>query len=153
MMLTRWYDIDRELAALDEMSRRWERLFGDRWPTDPRAYRRASAVTGSWPRVNLFDTGPALMAVIELPGMNNDNVKVEVHNDVLTLSGERTVQPPEGYRAHRVERGSRTFSRSFGLPTAVDAEKTKATLSNGLLTVTMEKRAEAQPRRITVSAS
>ena len=151
MMLTRWYDIDRELAAFDEMSRRMERLFGDGWSRDPRYFGRAR--TGSWPRVNLFDTGTALTAIVEVPGLNQDTIKVEVHNDVLTLAGERTVEPPEGYRAHRVERGTRAFSRSFGLPTAVDAEKTKATLADGLLTVTMEKRAEAQPRRITVSGS
>lgn len=149
-MLTRWYDIDREMVALDEMRRRMERLFGET-PAAGRG-RGTTALTGSWPRANLFDAGSALTAMFQIPGLRQEDLNVEVHGDVLTVSGERKTDAPEGYRIHRSERGARKFTRSFGLPCQVDPEKTKANLTDGLLTITMAKHPQSQPKQITVSA-
>ena len=148
-MLTRWYDINREIAALDELHRRMNRLFG----AESNRESRRVGLSGSWPPANLFDTGSSLTATMQVPGLKDTELKVEVHGDVLTISGERSAEAPEGYRAHRRERGTRAFSRSFGLPCEVDAEKTVAGLKDGILTITMEKHVSAQPRQITVSAS
>lgn len=150
-MLTRWYDIERDLAVLDELHRRMNRAFDEGW--SGRMTRGTTSLTGGWPQANLYDSGSALVALVSIPGLNEDQINVEVHGDVLTLSGERKVEPPEGYQVHRSERGSIKFSRSFGLPSRVDPEKTVAKLSNGLLTITMEKHPESQPKQIKVSAS
>jgi HSP20 family protein len=72
---------------------------------------------------------------------------------VLTLSGARKTAVPEGHSAHRQERPSFEFSRSYALPAKVDADKTHATLKNGVLTITLEKAPEVKPRQITVRAS
>jgi len=145
-MLRRWYDIDRDLVVMDEMRRRLENLFGD---LDQRPTTRMS---GSWPRANLYDGGTTLLAVLEVPGLNHDDIEIEAHLEALTITGTRRPQTPEGYRVHRNERLSGRFSRSFGLPCKVDLEKTKASLKNGVLTVTLEKAAESQPKKITVQA-
>jgi HSP20 family protein len=71
----------------------------------------------------------------------------------MMISGERRTSVPAGYVAHRQERGSYTFSRSFALPCPVDPEKASAAVRDGVLTVTLEKAAEARPRQITVKAS
>jgi HSP20 family protein len=150
-MLTRWYDIEREMAALDELQGRMSRFFGGfgyDWPTAS----RASLSSSTWPRASLYDAGSSLEAIVEVPGLGEKELRLEVHGDVLTVSGERKNDAPEGYRVHRSERASYRFSRSFGLPCHVDAEKTKAVLRDGLLTITMEKHADAKPRQITVSA-
>lgn len=146
-MFRRWYDIDRDIAVMDEMRRRLENLFSesDQWP--------ATGLTGTWPRANLFDSGNTLMAVLEVPGLDQEDLEIEAHQDALTISGLRKAQNPEGYRVHRNERRPGKFSRSFGLPCKVDLERTKATLRNGLLTVTLEKAPEAQPKKITIAAS
>jgi HSP20 family protein len=146
-MLKRWYDIERDMAAMNDMRRRLESFFGDV------ESRPSTRLSGSWPRANLFDTGAALYAVLEVPGVNSDDIEIEAHQDALTISGVRKTQAPEGYRVHRNERRPGKFSRSFGLPCKVDLEKTKAVLKNGLLTVTLEKAAEAQPKKITVTGS
>jgi HSP20 family protein len=150
VMLTRWYDIDREVAALNELHRRMNRAFGDAWFGQPLSFG-TTGMTASWPRANLYDTGPSLKALIQTPGLKEEDLNVEVHGDILTISGERKVEVPEGYRVHRNERGSRSFSRSFGLPCRVDPEKTSAQLTNGVLTITMEKHPESQPKKISVS--
>jgi len=146
-MLRRWYDIERDMAAMDEMRRRLESFFGDD------ASRTSTRLSGSWPRANLFDAGNALVAVLEVPGVGEDDIEIEAHQDALTITGTRKTEKPEGYRAHRNERRPGKFTRSFGLPCKVDLEKTKANLKNGLLTVTLEKAAEAQPKKISVSVS
>lgn len=144
-MLRRWYDIERDMAVMDELRRRMEDVFGE-------TSRPTTRMTGSWPRANLYDAGNSLVAVVSLPGLNEEDIQIEAHQDALTISGTRKVEVPEGYRVHRQERRPGRFSRSFGLPCAVDLEKTKATLKDGLLTVTMEKHAAAQPRQIAIKA-
>lgn len=146
-MLIRWYDVDREVATLNELNRRMQRLFGEGRPAEH------GGLAGGWPRVNLYDNGSSLTAMLEVPGLKADDLEVEVHGDVFTVSGERKLNAPEGYRVHRTERGSRRFSRSFGLPCKVDPEKTKASLNSGVLTIEMEKHPEAQPRQITISSN
>ena len=146
-MLRRWYDIERDMAVMNEMRRRLEGLFGD---AETHPFARLS---GSWPRANLFDAGNSLVAVLEVPGLHEDDIEIEAHQDALTISGTRRTDVPEGFKVHRQERRPGKFSRTFGLPCKVDLELTKATLNNGLLTVTLEKAAEEQPKKITVSAS
>jgi len=144
-MLRRWYDIERDLAVMDEMRRRFEGLFGN---TES---RESTGLTGAWPRANLYDAGNSLVAMLEVPGLNEDDIEIEAHREALTISGYRKIETPEGYKVHRNERWPGRFSRSFGLPCKVDLEKTKANLKNGVLTITLEKAVEAQPRKISVS--
>jgi HSP20 family protein len=148
MWLTGWTNFDRELAALDELRRRMDRLFQGYEPTDG----RAGFVNQAWPRTNLHDNGTELTLVAEVPGMGQKDLQLSLTQDVLTLSGERKTDAPEGYSVHRKERAHVKFARSFALPCKVELEKTTATVKNGLLTVTLPKTAEAQPRQITVKA-
>ena len=145
-MFRRWYDVERDIAVMDEMRRRLESLFGDV------EFNPLTQLSGTWPRASLFDAGSSLVAALEVPGMAQADIEIEAHQDALTISGQRSIQAPEGYRVHRNERHQGKFSRSFGLPCRIDTEKTKATLKEGLLTVRLEKAVEAQPKKITVSA-
>ena len=151
-MLTRWYDygfgdVERRLAEFDVLRRELNRLFeGGR---APRRTMRAGA--GSWPRIGLFDRGEALLLRAEVPGVANDDLEINLDQGVLSLKGERKAEVPEGYSVHRQERGSLSFSRSFSLPCQVDAEKAKATLTDGVLTLSLPKMPEAKPRQIAVN--
>jgi len=145
-MFRRWYDVERDFVVMDELRRRLESIFGDF------DYRPLTQLSSTWPRASLFDAGSSLVAVLEVPGMAQGEVEIEAHQDALTISGQRSIAAPEGYRVHRNERRQGKFTRSFGLPCNVDVEKTKATLKDGLLTVRLEKAVEAQPKKITVSA-
>lgn len=151
-MLTRWYDIDRQVAALDELARQMDRFFGTGLGGLERA-AGAQTLAAGWPRANLYDEGGSLVAVLLVPGMTEGELAVEVHGDALTVRGERAAKAPEGYRIHRQERGARSFARSFGLPSPVDADKVAATLKDGVLTVTMPKHPKAMPKQISVSAT
>ena len=150
-MLTRWSDFDRTFAALDDFRRRMDRLFYD--------YNRFTendhGLTGeaAWPHVQLRDEGNQLFVYAEVPGLSDQEIQLGLNQNVLSIAGERKAEVPEGFAVHRQERGSYKFNRSFSLPCAVDPEKAKATVKDGILTVTLEKAAEAKPRQITVKAS
>lgn len=154
-MLNRFTDFDRTFAMMDELRRRMDRVLEDYEPA-PRAqlrgeFDRASRyVTG--PRIHLFDTGKALVIKADLPGVTEKDLQISLNQDVLTLSGERKPDAPEGYLVHRQERTPVRFSRSFTLPSKVDPEQTSAVLKNGVLTLSLQKAAEAQPRQIAVKA-
>src|SRR5262245_5626170 len=125
-MITRWGDFDWTFAALDELRRRMDRAFDETAFGADRQEQFGWAGRGSWPRVNVYDVGSTLLVQAELHGMSQKDITITVHNDVLTLSGERAPAAPEGYTALRKERAPVKFSRSFALATKVDPEKTVA---------------------------
>lgn len=145
-MLTRWNDFERNLAMLDEFRRRMDTLFGD--------FERGGLTTGSaaWPRVNMYDADSKVVLEAEVPGVSKDDIDIAVTQDVLAISGKRTAEVPEGYSVHRRERGAVQFARSFTLRDKVNPEKVGAELKDGVLTITLEKAPEAQPKKIALKA-
>lgn len=150
MWTTGWNDIDTTFQLLDDFRRRMDRVFDD-FGTG----RYQDAMTGrhGWPRTNLYDNGSELVLEALVPGLREQDVQLTATQDAIAVAGQRQPDAPEGYSAHRQERAAFQFSRSFSLPCKIDVEKVGASLKDGVLTVTMAKSAEAQPRQITVKAS
>ena len=101
--------------------------------------------------VEVYEEGNELKVVAELPGVEEKDVAVELAGNVLTIKGEKkaeTERKEEGY--HLAERRYGSFSRSLQLPYEVEADKVQASFKDGVLTVTMPKPAEQQPKRIEV---
>ena len=149
-MLTRWSDLDRAFSMMDDLQRRMNRVIegydAGRWPTPARATK------GSWPPINLYDAGDDLMIKALVPGLSEKEIQISGNQEVLTISGERKVDAPEGYSVHRQERGNVKFSRSFTFPCRLDMERASASVKDGVLTIKLAKAAEAKPRQITVTA-
>jgi HSP20 family protein len=142
-------DFDRTFAAMEQLRRRMDNLFDDA------IARRGGDVEDRYgfPRGALRDTGSSLIVELELPGLADKDVQLTIHQDVLSLTGEKKSDAPDGYYVHRRERAPLKFGKSFALPCKVDPEKSSAVLKSGVLTVTLVKAAGAQPRQITVKAS
>lgn len=143
-MLTRWSDfgfgdLDRQLASLDLLRREMDRFFGD-----PAGSRRFG------PRMHVREEPDTYVLSAEVPGLDHDDIQIDLHGDTVTVRGERTIEPPQGYSVHRRERGGIRFSRSFTLPHPIDPDATHATVQNGVLTLTLTKAPESRPRRISV---
>ncbi len=161
-MMTRISDVDRTFAAMDELRRKMERVFDDHEGRGgPGSSRGAwfepfevgfSRTVATWPRLSVYDMGPALVLYADVPGLKESDITIEIAQDVLSLAGERKADAPEGYAVHRRERAPVKFSRSLALPCKVDIEKATATVTDGLLTLTLPKTPESQPRKITVKA-
>jgi HSP20 family protein len=129
-----------------EMDRVLDRFFEPRWDE--------LVVVGEWaPSIDLTETKDALVARVEVPGMDSKDIQISLQEQLLTIKGEKRHEREEkDERRHRVERSYGTFTRSVRLPVAVDAEKATASFKNGLLTITLPKTPAAKGSMIPVKA-
>jgi HSP20 family protein len=89
-----------------------------------------------------------------VPGMKKESIDISLHDNVLTVSGERKAEEtPAGGESYRAERFYGRFQRTLELPKAVDPERVTASYRAGILTVSLPKTEEAKPRQIAVSVS
>ncbi len=143
MTIVRWEPL-RELSSLQtEMNR----LFNT-------AFEPAAGHGGMrrWvPATDLVETKDEFVLRADLPGMTQDEVKLEVEDSVLTISGERKAESESSEQGfYRLERAFGTFSRSLTLPKGIDASAVKASFTNGVLEVHIPKPEAAKPRRIEI---
>ncbi|OFW01581.1 MAG: hypothetical protein A3I61_06060 [Acidobacteria bacterium RIFCSPLOWO2_02_FULL_68_18] len=147
MAITR-LDPFREFATLQD---RMNRLVGGMYLRDEEVTDRAK-----WaPAVDIYETDAHdLVIKAELPDLTREDIEVAVENNTLSIRGER--KAPADVREEqfrRVERQYGAFSRSFTLPSTVDASKVSAEYKNGVLTVKLPFRDEARPRTINVDVA
>lgn len=130
-----------------------DRLFGRFFGNDPVfAELRPLATNGDTLAIDVSDDGTNFVVRASLPGVAKDKIEVDVHDEVLTIRAsteESTEERTETYL--RRERRVGELSRTVRLPEAVDDEKAKAELNDGVLTLTLPKRAETGRRRLTVN--
>ncbi len=112
----------------------------------------ASSITSSWyPACDVFEDKDSVKIIAELPGVNPEDVKLSLENNVLTIRGEKKQEAEERTeRVHRYERSYGSFERAFVLPSTVDGDKVDAQYHNGILTVMVPKVERARPREIPV---
>lgn len=148
MALMRW-EPARELHAMQQEMNRLFTTFFDA----PAAGNAAAGGARRWvPAMDVVETDDHFVLRADLPGLDEQDVKIEVADDVLTVSGERRFEHEdkrEGF--FRVERGSGAFSRSLTLPDGVDAEAIAAAFDKGVLEVRIPKPAERRPRRVEIA--
>ncbi len=103
------------------------------------------------PRVDIAEEADRYVIKADLPGVPSEAIQVSVENNVLTISGERAAESTSsGDNILVQERRFGSFTRRFSLPKHIDAEHIGAEAKHGVLTVTLPKRAEVQPRSIKV---
>jgi len=111
-----------------------------------------SVPRGTFPAINVYDQGQALVLTAEAPGMKIDDIELTVMGDSLTLKGERKAEESEQERYYRRERPMGTFTRTVTLPTPVEMDSVKAEYRDGVLRVCMEKAEEAKAKKIKIAS-
>jgi HSP20 family protein len=146
MALVRWNPMGDLMQMREEMDRLFNQ-FTKRGDGEESAWIR-----GVWaPSVDIYESEDAFVLKAELPGFTKDDVQIELHNNRLTVRGERkqeTEAKEEQY--HRRERAYGRFERSFMLPTMIDADKVTANFKNGVLELRLPKSEKAKPKRIAI---
>jgi HSP20 family protein len=148
MAVVRWEPI-RELAALQsEMSRFMNQVWGT---------SGAGGGNGpsTWlPPLDVWETETDLVMALDLPGVAENDVSIEVEDGALTVSGNRArATEQESERFYRFERRYGEFSRSVTLPQGVDPSAIKADFKNGVLEITVPKPEERKPTRVQIGAT
>jgi len=104
------------------------------------------------PRVDVEESDKEIVVKADLPGVDPKNVEIAVENGILTIRGEKKEEKDEKKKNyHRVERFVGSFYRAFPLPSTADADKVSATSANGVVTIAIPKKPEAQAKKITVT--
>ena len=144
--ITRW-DPFRGLSSLQEQV---NRLFESSLPT-----RGDESTLTAWaPAVDVYETENELVIKADLPEMVEKDLDVRVENNMLTIRGERKFeQKVKEDNYLRMERAYGAFSRSFSLPNTVNTEEVKAHYKDGVLTVSLPKRAEAKPKQVKITVT
>ncbi len=138
MNMTTW----NPFREMDELMSRYHRIGLSKGDTD-------------WaPAVDIKESKEEYLIEADLPGVNKDDIKVSVHNGVLTLQGERRVEKEDkDEKHHRVERFYGHFTRSFSLPEDVEEDKINADSKDGIIKVHLPKAKKAKPKSIEVKVS
>ena len=132
----------------EPFSREVDRLFDAFFGQPDRTARR-------WvPAMDLVESGDQFVLKADLPGLSQEDVKIEVEDGTLTISGERKSEHEASEGGwHRIERSFGSFSRSLTLPDHVDASAISATFNDGVLEVSIPKPEERKPQRIEIGTN
>lgn len=142
--IIRWNPV-RELAAMQSAM---DRIFEDTW-RDMRVNTNGLSLS-----VDVHENENAYTIVADLPGVKSDDIHVTLHDGVLTISAEtKREQTREGQRTLIQERSYGQITRRFSLPQAVDTENVNADYTDGVLTLTLPKTPDAQPRQIPIKSA
>ena len=145
-VIARW-DPFREFSTLQD---RMNRLFRESYGPEG---RDESLTTSQFaPPVDVYEDEHNVVLKVEVPGIDEKDVDVRVENNVLTVHGERKVEKEEKEENfRRIERQYGSFTRTFTLPSTVDAERIQADYDKGILKIVLPKKAEAKPKQIKVN--
>ena len=148
MPIVRW-DPFQELNLI---TNRMNRLFHDAWGQGPTTEDAMTTTSSFVPPVDVYEDERNITLKIEVPGIEQKDMDVRMENNTLTVRGERKFEKEEKEENfHRVERRYGSFFRAFTLPNTVDADSVSADYDNGVLKVTLAKKAEAKRKQIKVN--
>jgi len=102
------------------------------------------------PNADIFDTEDALTVVLEMPGVDRDNINISIENGVLTVEGKINFAQYEGLQPVYSEYNVGPYRRSFRISSRIDQDKISAEMRDGVITLMLPKAEEAKPRRIEV---
>ncbi len=146
--LSTWSPFDRLSTLHNELDRLFDLSL-------PGSGGREDRLLGVWsPALDVYQDKDHVFVKAELPGMKKEDIQISLHDNILTVSGERKQEheTKEG-EAYRSERFFGRFSRSVTIPLRVETNTVKAQYKDGILTVTLAKAEEAKPKQIEVQVS
>jgi HSP20 family protein len=111
----------------------------------------STASRGAFPPINLFQQGDDLLAIVELPGIDKDDLQIQAKENTIGISGKKTVAFPDGVSVHRRERIVGEFDRTLSLPVRLDPSRIRAEYRDGILALCLPRAESDKPRTISIS--
>ncbi|MGC8723481.1 MAG: Hsp20/alpha crystallin family protein [Acidobacteriota bacterium] len=144
MAISRWNPMRELLTMHDQLNRLFDENFGKT--------QSAELEYGAWsPAVDLREEEGQYVIEADMPGMKREDIEVHLENNLLTIRGERKFEAESQKETyHRIERAYGRFTRSFTLPSRVEADKISATYKDGILQLIVPKAEESKPKRIAI---
>jgi HSP20 family protein len=133
------------LDALFQLQRALESRLDSEWLRD------ATAGSGAFPPINVFQQGDSLVAIIELAGVNKSDLEIQAKDNTIRISGKKTISFPEKVSLHRRERLTGDFDRTLTVPMQIDAGAIKAEYRDGVLALFIPRAESDKPRSININ--
>jgi HSP20 family protein len=110
--------------------------------------------SSAWnPAVDVIEVNDRVVVKVEVPGVDEKDLRVTFEDGLLTISGERQFERKDESNYHRIERAYGSFSRTFTLPRSVDATQIVANYRNGVLEIEIPKKEESRPKQIEINVN
>lgn len=149
MAITRYTPFRSPFSDLSLLQNRLNSMFQDfGWPAE----QNEALATGNFvPPVDVYEDAQKVVLKLEVPGIKQDDLDIRLENQTLTVKGERKFEKEEKEENfHRIERRYGSFVRSFTVPQTVETESVAADYNAGVLTITLNKKAEAKPKQVKI---
>ncbi len=105
------------------------------------------------PRSDIYETEDQIVIVLDMPGVQKDNIEISLEKSVLTVNGYAVAEDPEGFSLARAEYEVGDYERSFRISNRIEQDKIEADYKNGVLRLSLPKAEEAKARKIAVKVS
>jgi HSP20 family protein len=105
---------------------------------------------GSFPPINVFQRGDDLVAVVELPGVDTENLNIEAKENTIRIAGRKTINYEDTASIHRRERVSGMFDRTISVPMRINPDAIRAEMRDGVLALFIPRAESDKPRKIAV---
>ena len=113
--------------------------------------RNQTASRGPFPPINVFQRGDDILAIVELPGLDKNNLQIEAKENTIRISGTKSADYPDQVSVHRRERVFGEFDRTLSLPVQLDPDAIKADYRDGILALFLPRAERDKPRTIRIS--
>ena len=141
-------------GAFEELSTDMERIFDSLFGRTVGTMLRTKNAEQYAPTLDITESPESYEVHVDLPGVRPEDVKLEMHEGKLVVSGSRTTWAEQKDKAfHRMERSSGNFTRVISLPTEADVEKIDASYEHGVLKIAIPKAVKQQPKKIEIRTS
>jgi HSP20 family protein len=133
------------LDALFDLQRALDARLDSDW------LRGATAGTGAYPPINVFQQDDNLVAILEVPGVSKEDLEIQAKDNAIRISGKKAINYPEGVSVHRRERLTGTFNRTLTVPMQINAEGIKAEYRDGVLALFIPRAEADKPRTVRIN--
>ncbi len=149
--LTRWPNNQDSFWGLSKLQRDIDRMFDNFISPELSLTQNSDAMPTFNPACDIEETDSHYLVSFDVPGIAKENIKIELVDGTLTVTGERRVEKDQKKASqHLIERSYGQFRRSFSLPSQVDTENVEANYHEGVLTISIAKAESAKPRQIKI---
>jgi len=118
---------------------------------DSRWLESGTSGSGAFPPINVFRKGEDFVAIAEIPGVEKQNIDVQVRGNAIRIAGSKAVNYTDKASVHRRERLAGEFDRVITMPVEIDSERVKAECRDGILAVYLPRAEKDKPKSITVN--
>jgi HSP20 family protein len=149
--MTRFVPFRSPLEGVAVLQNRLNSIFNDFANATGELQNESLSAGNFIPPVDIYEDANRLVLRLEVPGISQEDLQINLENQTLTVKGERKfVNDEKEENFHRIERRYGSFVRSFTLPSTVETESAQASYENGVLAITLPKKEAAKPKQVKI---